>query len=200
MPQRKTTTVTTKRRLRVPRPSDDRVVDRFDALVRNHSREIHGFLLKLTGNHCDAEELAQDVFVKAFRRLETLRERGAARSWLFTIAVNHFNDWLKQRRQVALRATRPLPDADVVDPAPQQPSGELMARELSRTLMTAIHTLPERQRTVLLLFCAKGFDYAAIAEMLGISTDAVKMSLFHARQKLRSRADRILGREEHAVE
>lgn len=165
----------------------------FDDLVRDHAREIQLFLYKLCGNHHDAEELAQDVFIKAYRKLDTLREPAATRRWLYTIAVNHFNDWVKPRRRSALRAVGDIEDYDLSGSRNDQPAKQAAAIEFSAWLNESILALPDRQRTVLLLFSAKGFDYADIADSLGISADAVKMSLFHAREKLKSRVARFLG-------
>ncbi len=164
----------------------------FDRLLERHSREIQVFLYKLCGNHHDAEELAQDVFVKAFRKLDTLRESGATRRWLYTIAVNHFNDWIKPKRRAILRTILEIEEQVLEGNEKERPQEAAMNKELSEWLQEATMHLPERQRTVLLLFSATGFDYQEIAKTLNISTDAVKMSLFHARERLREQVDRYL--------
>jgi RNA polymerase sigma-70 factor, ECF subfamily len=180
---------------RSPRAADPESarVHSFDALIEGHGREIRLFLQRLCGNHHDAEELTQDVFVKAFRRLDTLREPAAARRWLYTIAVNHFNDWVKPLRRSALRAVGDLVEDDWRFATSERPSAPLLAEELSRSMQEWILALPDRQRTVLLLHSTKGFDYEAIGKALEISVDAVKMSLFHAREKLRKKAERMLA-------
>lgn len=175
------------------RPQPESGVRLFEDLVQDHAREIQLFLYKLCGNHHDAEELAQDVFIKAYRKLDTLREPAATRRWLYTIAVNHFNDWIKPRRRSAVRAVGGIDDYDISTASDDQPSKQAAAIEFSAWLNECILGLPDRQRTVLLLFSAKGFDYADIADALGISSDAVKMSLFHAREKLKRRVARFLG-------
>lgn len=164
----------------------------FDELLDRHAREIQAFLYKLCGNHHDAEELAQDVFVKAFRKLSTLRESGATRRWLYTIAVNHFNDWVKPKRRAILRTMLEIEEQVLEGERLEQPQAAAMTRELSDFLQEETMKLPERQRTVLLLFSATGFDYQEIAKTLNITTDAVKMSLFHARERLRNQLDRYL--------
>ncbi|MCA9322623.1 MAG: sigma-70 family RNA polymerase sigma factor [Planctomycetes bacterium] len=165
----------------------------FDELIERHGREIRLFLQRLCGNHHDAEELTQDVFVKAFRRLDGLRESAAARRWLYTIAVNHFNDWIKPLRRTALRPLGDMIEEDARFASTERPSAQAMADEFSRSLGGWILALPDRQRTVLLLHSTKGFDYLQIGEALGITVDAVKMSLFHAREKLRKKAERMLA-------
>lgn len=169
-----------------------RRLDRFESLVAAYSREIRLFLHKLCGNHHDAEELAQDVFVKAYRKIDTLRDVAAGRRWLYTIAVNHFNDWLKPKKRSAARCIGDIADYEIVGENTERPTSRAMAREFSTWLDESILQLPDRQRTVLLLFSAKGFNYTDIAESLGITTDAVKMSLFHAREKLRDKVARFM--------
>ena len=159
---------------------------RFEMLVRRHSREIRLFLQKLCGRPEDAEELAQDVFVKAYRKLDSLRDDRAARRWLYRIAINRFNDWLKPKRRAAMRTVEGL-DLEPLARLETAPEPRMMGRELSHWLDDAIRSLPDRQRTVLVLHVDRGLDYAAISETLGITPDAVKMSLFHAREKLRHR-------------
>ena len=165
----------------------------FDALIDRHAREIQSFLHKLCGNHHDAEELAQDVFIKAFRRLDSLREEKASRQWLYAIAVNHFNDWVRPKRRAILRSMVPIEESLMPAVSLTGPEQRAMNEELSRWLQEAVLRLPERQRTVLLLHSATGFDYQEIAKTLGISTDAVKMSLFHARERLRAKVERFLS-------
>lgn len=162
----------------------------FESLVRRHSAEIRAYLAKLAGHVEDAEELAQDVFVKAFRKLDTLRDPGAARRWLFTIAVNHFNDWIESRARPRRGETFDIEQAPT--PSHAEPHNEVFADELGELIAEETATLPERQRTVLLLYAARGFDYSDIAKALDISVDAVKMSLFHAREKLRRRVRGVL--------
>jgi RNA polymerase sigma-70 factor, ECF subfamily len=170
--------------------SSEDTVQKFEDLVRAHAREIEGFLAKLCGNRHDAEELAQDVFVKAFRKIATLRDPLAARRWLYTIAVNHFNDWIAPRHREAMAK---LDDAeDTLAGRERAPAEQASAAELEGLLRASIRRLPERQRIVLLLFTARGFDYSDIALALGISPEAVKVSLFHAREKLRSKVKHFM--------
>ena len=164
----------------------------FDDLVLCHSREIQLFLYKLCGSLHDAEELAQDVFVKAFRKLDTLRDRQSARKWLYSIAVNHFNDWIRPKKRSAMRAVGSIEDFEVVGNLSDLPSSRAMALELSAEFEQAILNLPDRQRSVILMHAAQGFDYADIASALGISADAVKMSMLHAREKLKSCVERYM--------
>ncbi len=165
---------------------------RFDLLVHLHAREIRHFLEKLCGNHHDAEELAQDVFVKAYRAMDGLRDPGAARRWLYRIAARHFHDWLRPTGRRRARSTAPLPLDGPRARAEDRPGPRLMADELEERIHAWTRELPERQRTVLLMHATAGFDYAEIARVLGISPEAVKVNLFHAREKLRRKVERFM--------
>lgn len=160
-----------------------------DELVHRHAREIQLFLYKICGDHHDAEELAQDVFVKAYRHLDGLRELAAARRWLFTIAVNHVNDWLRSRRRRAWRSVAELFEMDHAASG-GKPAAEASAKELERCLADAVAKLPDRQRSVVLLHAARGFSHEDVGLSLGISSEAAKVNLFHAREKLRRVVDR----------
>ncbi len=176
---------------KVADPETDRRI-RFDLLVNLHAREIRRFLERLCGNHHDAEELAQDVFVKAYRALDSLRDPQAARRWLYRIAARHFNDWLRPagRRRARSMAELPIDGPQARDE--DRPGPRLMADELQERIQAWTRELPERQRTVLLMHAMAGFDYAEIAHALGISPEAVKVNLFHAREKLRRKVERFM--------
>jgi RNA polymerase sigma-70 factor, ECF subfamily len=169
-----------------------------DELVHRHAREIQLFLFKVSGNHHDAEELAQDVFVKAFRNLDSLRDPKAARRWLFSIAVNHVNDWMRSRRRSRWRSMRELFDFELISNQ-EKPSSELSAQELGRCIAEAVAALPERQRSVVLLHAARGFAHEDVGQALGISADAAKVNLFHAREKLRRVVDRYYAQDERGA-
>jgi RNA polymerase sigma-70 factor (ECF subfamily) len=153
--------------------------------------ELIAFLRHHTGDHHLGADLAQDVLARAFRSLSGLRDPEALRGWLFRIAVNRFNDHVRRSR--ALRVdVGPVPEREA--PAAERPDREAMASELDQVLRRELVKLPERQRTVLMLHGVRGMRQPEIAEILGISADAVKMSLFHAREKMRVRLAHYMER------
>jgi RNA polymerase sigma-70 factor, ECF subfamily len=152
--------------------------------VDEYLPHVYRFALRLTGSRQDAEDLTQDTFLRAWRGRGRLRDAGAARAWLFTIAKNLWNDRLRRKgRRPAI--VEPLED--------DQQSGavaadhELIVREDVRRVLEAMDSLPSRQREVLHLHACDGFSLGEIAAVLGISVEAAKANLCEARKRLRQR-------------
>ncbi len=155
----------------------------FESLYRLHSGRVHALCLRLCGRAEEAEELTQEVFVRAWRNMGTFREPGHFRAWLTRVAVNLV---MTARRTLARRGN-PLPLDETTrrhsapDPAP--PGARV---DLER----AISTLPDRSRTVLVLHDIYGFRHEEIAAMTGSAVGTSKAQLHRARRRLRE----VLGR------
>ncbi len=151
-------------------------------LLEEHVPRVYRFALRLTGDCHQAEDLTQDVFLRAWRNRGRLRDRGAVRVWLFRIAVNLWRDDVRRQRR------RPLPGGPSV--VEQQgttlpPDRELIVQEDLERALEAMDGLPARQRDVLYLHVCEELSLAEIAGILDISSDAVKASLSVARKKMR---------------
>ncbi len=139
----------------------------FERMVETHQHRIYGFALNLSGNPSDAEEIAQDTFVRAHRALagydaDRVRELKVS-AWLHRIALNVFRNRVRRR----LRETVPLdsvaePHANGLGP------GEL------HDLRAAVLGLPPRYREAVVLRHVQGFNYDEIAEVLGVPTGTAK--------------------------
>jgi RNA polymerase sigma-70 factor (ECF subfamily) len=151
----------------------------FQELYHAHVGRVYALCLRLAGDRSDAEELTQDVFVRAWERLATFRGESAFTTWLHRLTVNMF---LMARRTATRRERRVMPAADPADlerPHADPPAG------LRLDLERAIARLPEGAREVFLLFDVEGYGHGEIAEMLGIATGTSKAQLFRARRLLR---------------
>jgi RNA polymerase sigma-70 factor (ECF subfamily) len=153
--------------------------------------DLLAFLRHHTGDPDVGSDLTQEALCRALTGLDRLRTADALHGWLFRIGINVFNDWLRRGG----RARQELGEGERADPRQQRPEREVLARELDDVLRAEMCALPERQRSVLLLHGVRGLDQPAIAALLGIRTGAVKTALFHARERMRRRLDRYLGRE-----
>jgi RNA polymerase sigma-70 factor (ECF subfamily) len=159
-----------------PRAGTDAV---FEQLFRDYRQPILNYVYRLVGDSARAEELTQQAFVKAYHALPSLPAAANRRAWLYRIATNTCYDYLRRRRLVQWlplleRDRRPLSQD-----SPESPLGERDAVQRTLTQLLPSH------RAVLILYSVQGYSTAEIAQMLGISTGAVKTRLCRARERFR---------------
>ena len=148
----------------------------FEELYRQHAGRIHALSLRICGDPSLAEDLTQDVFVRAWQKLDTFQGDAAFGTWLHRLAVNLL---LTDRRSTARRLARVEPVADVDGAVPARPAGAGL--DLER----ALRTLPERAREVFVLHEVEGLEHEEIAEVMGTSVGTAKSQLHRARDLLR---------------
>jgi RNA polymerase sigma-70 factor, ECF subfamily len=159
-------------------------VDAFEQLYREHSPRIYALCLRLkAGDKLDATELLQDVFVKAWRRLDTFRGECAFASWLHRLAVNTM---LESARSEGRRAARVLPMEDTSRLAGAARSSGI---ELKMDMENAIASLPKGARLAFVLHDVEGYQHQEIAEQLSVTVGTVKAQLHRARRLLRERLE-----------
>lgn len=158
--------------------------DAFEAVYREHAGRIYALCLRMSGDAQAAKELVQDVFVRAWEKLDTFRGESAFSSWLHRLAVNVV---LMDRRARARRAEESLDEDEE-----SAPVAAAIARspELRMDLEQAIAALPRMARQVFVLFDVEGYSHAEIGTMLGIADGTSKAHLFRARGLLKE----MLGR------
>ncbi|HJN44551.1 MAG: hypothetical protein CL477_10415 [Acidobacteria bacterium] len=159
----------------------------FDLFVELHQRAVYRLCYRFVGNHEDAADLSQEVFLRAHRGLTRFRAKSSLSTWLYRIGVNVCLNRVSAKRH----ATEPLEldrqrDPRAVDPVENIDRGVRAAR-----LRTAIAQLPPRQRAVVILRVYHELPHQEIAAIVGSSVGAVKANFFHALGNLR----RLLGRE-----
>lgn len=152
----------------------------FDRLYEQHVGRVYGLCLRMTGDAGEAEQLTQDVFVRAWTRLGSFRGESAFGSWLYRLAVNVV---LQFRRSEHRHGVRALLAA--------VPGGAVRRDAVDERLdlERAIATLPKKARLVLVLHDVEGYGQTEIAEMAGISVGTVKSQLHRARRLLRERLE-----------
>ena len=153
----------------------------FDKLVQRYKKRIYFFALKLTHNHQDAEDLSQEVFLRAYRGLSNLRQEGSLYSWLLVIAANCYRS-LKRKLQPTIVACEQI---EQMTPVETRVEASLATVEIQEKLRQAIGELPRKQQLTLVLRTYEQLSYQQISQVLGISLDAVKANLSYARQNLR---------------
>jgi RNA polymerase sigma-70 factor (ECF subfamily) len=162
----------------------------YDALIGRYQGKLYSLLYNMTSSKEDAEDLLQEVFVKAYDSLARFQGKSSFYTWVYRIAVNRAINFIKKRkRKMALS----LDDIDLGverDPAyvemtsRESPIRDMSISELQEQLNVAIQTLSEKHRTVVVLHDIQGVPHDEIGKMLGVSSGTVRSRLFYARQKL----------------
>jgi RNA polymerase sigma-70 factor (ECF subfamily) len=172
---------------------DDRALEQ---LVERHQRLVIGTVGRMLGTGSDAEDIAQQVFVRVWKNAKRYEPRAKFTTWLLKITRNLvFNELRRRSRhpQVPLQSEseeeeRPLKDEHAV-----APDASLLERELQEAVDAAIANLPETQRMAVILRRYEELSYEEIAESLDQSVSAVKSLLFRARTELRESLKRYLS-------
>lgn len=162
---------------------DGELSDRLEHLYRSYHQALLNYLYRLVGDSSQAEELAQEVFVRALRALGRLPEDANHRAWLYRIATNLAYDRLRRRR---LLTWLPLLDGD--QDAPVSPTVERKTESgwaEQEAVQQALQELPAKYRAPLILFSMQEYSVREISQALGLSEGAVKTRLYRAREMFR---------------
>lgn len=156
----------------------------FEALYRRYRDRLYAFLVRHIGDSATAQDLFQETFLRVLRARARYQPRAPFATWLFTIARNLYLDSVK--RAGIPRTSSELEAALHAAPDPRpDPLQALEEREADALLRRAVASLAEEDRAILVLSRFEGFRYRQIAEILGISEDAVKVRAHRALQALR---------------
>ncbi len=151
------------------------------ALVRRHATPLARFL-SAAGAGEDVDDLVQETFLRAFRRIETFKGTSSFRTWLMTIGSNILKDaWRRRSRRPVVA----LEDREIVDQA-ADPQSEVVAQDLAARLGTCVTTLPRLQRDVFLVRAQQGMQYEEIAAALGTTPGAARVHYHHAIKRLKA--------------
>ena len=157
----------------------------FDEIVERHKGAVFRAALAALRNREDAEDVTQETFITAYRKLDSFRGDSQLRTWLSRIAWNRSMD---RRRRGRFRSFLHLDEPQSVELPSQEPDPEraTLAASVHARVRRAIDLLPANLRDTLLLASAKDLDYASIAELLGVREGTVKSRVFEARALLRA--------------
>ncbi len=172
------------------READDRALiaafldgrgEAFDVIVERHRRNVYQLCYRFVGNHEDASDLAQDVFVRAFKGLRKFKGDSSLGTWLYRVGVNACLNRVAIKRPL----TEPIESAQLIDDRADDPLGRVLQGERAVVVRAAIRRLPPRQRATLILRVYQELTHEEIAGILGSSVGAVKANFFHALGNLR---------------
>jgi len=156
--------------------------DAFDLIVERHRRTVYQLCYRFVGNHEDASDLAQDIFLRAYRGLERFRGQSALGTWLYRIGVNVCLNRVSVKRPL----TEPIEARPHLDERAVDPATELLRSERAAQVRSAIAKLPRKQRATVILRVYHELSHEEIAGVLGNSVGAVKANFFHALGNLRN--------------
>ncbi len=169
----------------------------FDELVRRYQAQILNLVRALTGGDMDADDLAQEAFVRAWRGLRGFRGDSAFRTWLYGLTVNvvrtHYGRRKRLRRLFWTRSGEAENEADPVDRATADVSIET-ALVMRNAIDRALAALPADLREAVTLRDVQGLGYREIAGVLGVPIGTVESRIFRARQKLRPLLEPLMKR------
>jgi RNA polymerase sigma-70 factor (ECF subfamily) len=175
-------------------------------LVEKHQGAVYGTISKMLGDPVEAQDLAQQVFVRVYRAAKSYRAVAQFRTWMFTIVRNLVFNEHRRRSRATLISLHP-PDSDnahttgpagmdLPDTVTKTPDDHVLQQEMMRKVDEAILALPEQQRLAIVLRRYDEFSYEQIAEILKTSVPATKSLLFRARETLRLALQEYLENEQ----
>jgi RNA polymerase sigma-70 factor (ECF subfamily) len=148
----------------------------FDVIVERHRRTVYLLCYRFVGNHEDASDLSQDVFVRAYKGLQRFRGQSSLGTWIYRIGVNV----CLNRVSVKKPLTEPIDARPHLDQRAKDPAQELLKGERASQVRAAISHLPRKQRATVILRIYHELSHEEIAGILGSSVGAVKANFFHA--------------------
>jgi RNA polymerase sigma-70 factor (ECF subfamily) len=159
----------------------------FARLMDRHLTSIHSYVYRMTRSPTDAEDIAQETFLRLWHRASTFRPgRVQLTTWLHRIAHNLCVDEFRKPTSIVDGKLDEMPNDSL--PA----STQRLAQERLQAVYSALHTLPERQRSALLLCQLHGWSNKQAAEMMDISVDALESLIARARQTLKTRLRHLI--------
>ena len=171
--------------------------DAFRLLVEQHSRVVFRLAFRITGNEQDAEDVVQETFLRAYKRLSDYEARASFSTWLYRIASNYALDLIRSRRRHHdKREYATGEDRDILQTIPEASPGPdrvVYGSQVKDHVNAALNELSAQERTAFVLRHFEGLSIEEIGRTLGTGTNATKHSIFRAVQKLRRCLEPVVG-------
>jgi RNA polymerase sigma-70 factor, ECF subfamily len=171
----------------------------FDWLVAHYSGPVYGLVAGMVSEPCDAADITQDVFLKAFRGIRGFRRGSSLKTWLYRIAIrealNHRRWlWRHHREQASIDADSAGGHASLeIEDGHGTPFDQAASHEVQRAVQTALCGVPEVFRSAVILRDLEGMSYEEVAEVLDVSVGTVKSRILRGRRLLRVILEPLLG-------
>ncbi|WP_342512006.1 RNA polymerase sigma factor [Sporosarcina sp. FSL K6-1522] len=161
----------------------------YEHIIRKYKDPLYGTILRMTRNPHDAQDLAQEAFIKVYQQLEKYDDKGSFSSWFYRVAINHCLDEFRKKRYKMKQVEIQEETIGNVD----SPEIVFFKNERSRQLERLIATLPEDERLIILLRYVNELSYQAISELVDIPLATVRNKLHRAKKKMRETVKREGG-------
>ena len=159
------------------------LLQQFEGVVGQYHRDILNYIYRLVGNNYEAEDLAQETFMKAFQKFESLGDKEKARSWLYSIARNVTIDYFRKNKHRSIPLDEMILEnyarATAVDFR-----DDVLRREVSQEVSKHVAALSVQDRMIVKLLYYEGFSYKEICDVLNINQNTLKSRLHRARKTL----------------
>lgn len=161
----------------------------YASIVDKYKNKIYGLLRSMGATPIDAQDLAQDTFVKAYFKLSQYQMENSFAAWLYKIAVNTLNDFYRKKIPIPIENVNEALEQKTQRGQHEQranvPEQKYLNKELRGELRKLLYTLPEQYRLIMILKYSSDFSYREIASIVGISERKVSNSIFQAKKRLK---------------
>ncbi|HTV40771.1 MAG TPA: RNA polymerase sigma factor [Candidatus Sulfotelmatobacter sp.] len=161
----------------------------FETLVRNHQQMVHALTFRMTGSIADAEDLAQEAFIRAYEQIRSFRGKAKFATWLYSIAVHACLNWCRDE------ARRFRAEANCAREMLAQTESNHSGNEMADSAQAALMQLTAKQRAAIVLTIYDGLSHAEAAHVLHCSETTVSWRVFAAKRKLKKLLGRSAGHE-----
>jgi RNA polymerase sigma-70 factor (ECF subfamily) len=156
----------------------------FDEVYKAHSRKLYGLAVRMLGNPADADDMLQEIFRAAHRKLDSFRGESALGTWLYRLAVNLCLDYLRSRTGRSIQMTDALDDEPAMADGASRGLAERTVTKMD--LERALAQLPEGCRMAFVLHDVQGLEHREVGEVMGIAEGTSKSQVHKARMRLRT--------------
>ncbi|MDD5018373.1 MAG: sigma-70 family RNA polymerase sigma factor [Eubacteriales bacterium] len=158
-----------------------------EELILSCEKSVYNIAYRFMGNEADAGDTAQDALIKIYRRIGSFRQQSSFSSWVYRLTVNTCLDALRRRKKTPLSLEQSIEKgASFEDTGHITPEAHVLSIERNEDIQTAINSLSDDHKSVIILRDVSGLSYEEISECLSISVGTVKSRISRGRQNLRS--------------
>lgn len=153
----------------------------FDEIVRRYQKKVYFLARRILINHDDADDVAQEVFIKLYHSLSEFKGESSLSTWIYRITVNECNGFLRKKRIKEIISLDEIVNILRQDRTPEQ---EMIEKEERKLIEKAIENLPPKQRIVFVMRFFENLEYEEISKILGKPIGTLKANYFHAVKKI----------------